>query len=93
MSASPERISAPSTAAPAMQNGTTKAAANGEANIRESAGSRKSIMPRTQAHVPGEIVCLLPQSAAHKHLFVSDLDWFVGAPMVCLMTKCIFLSP
>jgi cytolysin-activating lysine-acyltransferase len=91
MSASPEQVSAPSTSTPARQNGAAKQAApSAEPKPATPAAPRRPTPPRTQAHVLGEIVSLLAQSPAHKHLFVSDLDWFIGPPMMLGQFRVIY---
>lgn len=91
MSASPEQVSASSTPAPALQNGAAKqAAASAEPKPGAPVTPKRATPPRTQAHVLGEIVTLLAQSPAHKHLFVADLDWFIGPPMMVGQFRVIY---
>lgn len=80
MSASPEQVSVSSASKLAPQDGAAVACAEPKADT--SASQERAAPPRTQAHILGEIVTLLAQSPAHKHLFVSDLDWFIGPPMM-----------
>ncbi len=45
----------------------------------------------TPISVFGDIVWLMGQSPAHKHFFISDLDWF-AMPAIVLGQVCIFRS-
>ena len=91
MSASPDQVAASSTPASVLQNGVAKAAASStEPKAGAPAAQKRAAPPRTQAHVLGEIVTLLAQSAAHKHLFVADLDWFIGPPMMLRQFRVIY---
>lgn len=38
--------------------------------------------PKTFSQVLGEVTWLLSQSPAHRHLFISDLEWLVMPPLL-----------
>lgn len=48
--------------------------------------------PKTVSQVLGEITWLLSQSATHKNLFISDLEWFV-MPAILLEQFRLFPGP
>ncbi|MBP6014323.1 MAG: toxin-activating lysine-acyltransferase [Alphaproteobacteria bacterium] len=93
MSASPEQVSASPMLVPAAKNGVVHyAATSAKPKPSAPAARKRTTPPRARAHVLGEIVTLLTRSAAHKHIFVSDLDWFIGPPMMLGQFRNIYAS-
>ena len=85
MSASPDQVTQSPLIASVPPNG-----AGGDTRAEVSTGLRRAARPRTRAHILGEIVILLGQSPAHRHVFVSDLDWLVGPAMALGQFRVIY---
>lgn len=47
-----------------------------------SDASPLAVQPKTVSHQLGEIVWLMTQSPLHRHLFISDLEWYCLAPVL-----------
>jgi len=75
--------------ASARQNGVaeetgapTVAAADAPDGNEQTGSPRKPVLPTGEAaQVLGQIVALLSQSAAHRHVFLSDLEWLLMPPL------------
>src|SRR5258706_5427459 len=76
----------PATPTPAPPAGKSNRLAGSVGNAPSAADTVAGTMPANQAKslatVLGEIVWLMSQSAVHRQLFVSDLEWFAIAPVL-----------
>lgn len=56
--------------------------ATGVSSAEEGRPQLAARQPSGPGEVIGEVVWLMTQSVAHKHLFVSDLDWLLVPPVM-----------
>lgn len=78
---------ASTTTAPATSKAAAKTAAapslkgNGKVAPTATPSAAATHQPSGPGEVLGEVVWLMTQSAAHKHLFLADLEWLVMPPI------------